>query len=58
MTAGVLPGDSWLTLLIRLNKVSEIFVGCAVENVCTWYLDHAQRVSQYLRALKRHSEKT
>lgn len=57
MTAGVLPGDSWLSLLIRLSKVSEIFVGCAVENGCTRYLDHAKRVSQYLQALKRHSEK-
>ena len=57
VTADASPGDFWLTLLTRLNWISEIFVGCAVEKGRAQYLDHAKRVNQSARLEKLCSEK-
>lgn len=39
MAADASPGDSWLTSLIRLNRISEIDAGCAVEIGCPLYFE-------------------
>lgn len=57
MTADASPKDLWLTLLIKLNRISETFVACAVEKGCPWYLDHAKRVRPSARLEKTLSEK-
>lgn len=41
----------------RINRISEIFVGCAVKKGCPRYLDHAKTVSQSARLEKTYSEK-
>lgn len=39
MAADASPGDSWLTWLIRLGRISEVDAGCAVKIRCPLYLE-------------------
>ena len=56
MTIDAFPRESWLSLLIRLNRISEIFAGCAVEKGCPQYLDLSYNIREpvNLQGLKRH----
>jgi len=59
ITTDVSPGDSWTTLLIRLNRISGIFANSSVEGY-PWNLELSYSIVREpisLQGLKRHTAK-